>query len=489
MFTLSFLRKSRRSTTWLHDLVTQKYFSAATGAGLRLPQSGTSLGSYRISHYFKKEYVNEHLRNIYLLMKYEKEFLDEYLLHEIELYKEFLKENPDKSTKNQFPPLERFPKIHHPYSMAIIGKQAPIWPQILCTGSLIIPLVPQKDEKNFKETYGFSHKEIDDIIQFSKETGRIHFILLAEPHEYQNLQFLQPIFQDLQPPLAIDPYAHLSEKRQKSRIEIETIIELNEELFFRIWNANQVERSANLDLFHKRSFVSTYADLRDLGFNEIADEIFNNLLINPLAACGLSNISQAFITHPMSDTFHCQAAINYERAVYAKKILGSNFVGGEVNYFPCEIGAFLLKKKSFNPKSFEETQKAIDIYSENQFYQVYCAFNEAVALKNYSILDAKIINLNEIFSQIWDNAECVNSCKELIKKPIDFSIAGIGLSIATLSNRGIIPWDQGFLFGLGLLAANNLVGNYVRNDVPEYLSRIIEKPYNVTIYDFKHKQV
>lgn len=347
----------------------------------------------------------------------------------------------------------------------------------------------QKDEKQFTDTYGFSSKEIEDIIQFSKDTGRIQFILESFPEDFQNLQFLEQIFQELRPPLYLNPHAHLSKKRLEAFVEIETIIDINEQVYFAIWNNFQGQRSPALDLFNKRVNCGTYADLRDLGFDEIADEIIDNILINPSKSCALLAVSQAFITNPMINPFHVQMSVNYERAVLAKKILGTQFDMNKSNIFPCEIGAFLLKKKSFNPKNFEDSQRALEIYSDNQFYRVYQAFNEAVSTKNYSVLDTKIKSLNEIFKQIWDDAESINRTKELIKKPIIFSIAGIGLSIATLTRWGTITADKGFLLELGLLAATSLAGDYIRNDVPEYFSRLIEKPYNVTIYDFKHSTV
>jgi len=418
----------------------------------------------------------------------EKQFLIDYLDNEIELSQEHLKNNPDKPSNDPYPPIQRFPKLHKPYTLAVIGKNAPIWPQMLCTGSLIIPLVPQKDEKQFNDTYGFSSKEIDNIIQFSKDTGRIQFVLESFPIDFQNLQFLEPIFKELRPPLLLNPHGHLSKKRLEALVEIETIIDLNEQTYFAIWNNLQGSRSTNLDLFNKRVNCGTYANLRVLGFDEIADEIIDNILIDPSKASALLAVSQAFITNPMINPFQVQFSVNYERAVLAKKILRTNFDVNKSNIFPCEIGAFLLNRKSFNPKNFVDSQRALEIYSDNQFYQVYLAFNEAVSTKNYSVLDTEVKNLNEIFTQIWDDAESIIKTKEWIKKPIDFSIAGIGLSIATLTSWGTITPDKGLLLGLGYLAANSLIGDYVRNDIPEYISRHIEKPYNITIYDFKHSR-
>jgi len=414
----------------------------------------------------------------------DKQFLDDYFQNEIELCQDYIKKTYNKSPHEPYPPFTRFPKLQKPYTYAVIGKEAPLWSQMLCTGSLIVPLVPQKDKNQFKETYGFSKNDVDDIIQFSKETGRIQFILESHPTEFENLPFLEPIFQELHPPLLIDPRGQMSKTRYDAFIEIQTIIDLDTPAYFQIMRNFQTSASLNQDLFNFRVLTMAYADLRELGFDEIADEIFNNMLLEPYKAIALLDVCEAFITGPIFDPFHAQMSVNYERAVSAKNLLGTHFDITKSNIFPCEIGAFLFKKKSINPKNFESSKLALDIYTENQFYKVYQAFNDAISAKNYSLLDSQIRNIDEIFTQIWDDAEGVGRTKELIKKPIDFVNVGIGLSIAELASRGIASSDMGFLYGLGYLAATSLAGDILKNDIPEYISRLIEKPYNVTIYDY-----
>lgn len=411
-------------------------------------------------------------------------FLKEYFDKELELGQEYFRNH---SPSEPTPPLTRFPKLKKPYTYAVIGKEAPLWPQMLCTGTLIVPLIPQRDEKQFNDTYGFSSEEIPELIQFSKETGRIQFLLEVSPTEFQNLPFLEPIFQELNPPMLLnlkrlDP----SKKRDEAFDEICTIVDIFDSAYYTIWSEYPCPNASSQYQFNKRLFTDAYADLRDLGFDEIADEIISNILIDPYHATAILDVSEAFITGPILDPLQAQMSVNYERAVLAKKLLETNFDVNQSNIFPSEIGAFLLKKKSFNPKNFEDAQLALDIYSENQFYQVYNAFNDAIASKNYSILDSKIQNINEIFTQIWDESNRIDRWRESIQKPILFFNGCIGLSIPELVSRGVISPDMGFLYGLGFLGTSGLAGNYLLNDIPEYISRLIEKPYNITIYDFKH---
>ena len=354
---------------------------------------------------------------------------------------------------------------------------------MLCTGTLIIPLIPQQDEEDFRNKYGFSSKEIPDLIDYSNDTGRIQFVLESHPIAFKNLPFLEPLFRELNPPVLLG--RRYDKKRTEYAIEIETIIKLYENEFFEMWSELYKTRSLNENLVNEGIFIDTYADLKMLGFNDIADEIFNNTLIDPFYSEALVSVSDSFITGPMLDQFHPLYSVNYEKAIAAKRLLGEKMNYKRTSLFPFEIGSFLLKEKSFSPSNIEDCKLAIEIYDNNEFYKVYRAFSESISDKNYLKIDANKKNLIEIFEQVWEEADTIEKISSQIQRPIDFFIAGIGLAIGELTTRGIIGADMGFLAGLGYLGTIALAGDFIRNEVPLNFSKKISKPYNVTIFNFK----
>jgi len=100
------------------------------------------------------------------------EYLQDYYYHEKDLMEKHYKTNLDgdrnleKIIGLQYPPNDRFNKLHEPYSQFVINQFENFWPILPFTGSLFIELYPVKDKKIFQKMYGFSFREIPDIIKF-----------------------------------------------------------------------------------------------------------------------------------------------------------------------------------------------------------------------------------------------------------------------------------------------------------------------------------
>ena len=104
---------------------------------------------------------------------------------------------------DRYPPPDRL-KLNEPYTRSIVEKD--FWTQIPVYGTTIIILKPVKKEI-FEKVHGFDVDDIDRIIDFAKETGRVQFALDfdEDPMCYRKLDFLEPIFvgSDLKPPQLI----------------------------------------------------------------------------------------------------------------------------------------------------------------------------------------------------------------------------------------------------------------------------------------------
>jgi len=101
--------------------------------------------------------------------------------------------------EDRYPPIGRL-KLKHPYTKSIDGEC--IWTQIPLYGTTIINLKPTKKEL-FEKLHGFDIEDIPRLIDFSRETGKVQFSLAESPLNYAKLDFLEPVFRELNPPRLI----------------------------------------------------------------------------------------------------------------------------------------------------------------------------------------------------------------------------------------------------------------------------------------------
>ena len=137
------------------------------------------------------------------------DYLNDYHEKEMEQYNSFIKSTPrDKLIKSEYPPKKRFPKLHDFFTYATTGFNESIWTQAPYTGSLLVPLIPIRDPQHFERIYNISTSQIPEIVDFVKETGKIQFYLEGSPRDYIDLDYLDPIFYDLKPPVlySFEPY-------------------------------------------------------------------------------------------------------------------------------------------------------------------------------------------------------------------------------------------------------------------------------------------
>jgi hypothetical protein len=71
-------------------------------------------------------------------------------------------------------------------------------------GSSIVNLAPIQ-QKDLIERYGWG-RDIDilNLTELSKDSGRIYFMLTADPRQYEGLDYLDPIFNGLKPPVGLN---------------------------------------------------------------------------------------------------------------------------------------------------------------------------------------------------------------------------------------------------------------------------------------------
>jgi len=209
--------------------------------------------------------------------KFDRDYLKDYWNRETDSVQKFVDNNKIKNLGDlQYPQKERFKNLHEIYSYAVIGEGVELLPQIPCTGSLIIPLMPYSTEEEFKKNYGFDSKNIQELIDFSK-TGQIQFIIEGRYFQFENLGFLKPIFEKINPPVYLSPISllHLEKVKEFSE-EIQTNINFRPTEFNFVISQDCVTNDPLTIQSIRFNFIHHYAFMRLFGYEKLADEILLN---------------------------------------------------------------------------------------------------------------------------------------------------------------------------------------------------------------------
>ena len=213
------------------------------------------------------------------------EFLQDYEAHEKEETIRFITRlDEGKVEQNErYPPKNRFINLKEP----IADPYTNIWSVVPFYGSTLAKLVPKDTKKAFDETHeftmGFNSHNIDEMIDFQKETGRIQFVLRMSPTYYKNLDFLEPLFTELKPPIiqydTVSVIGH--ELDQKYKKEFQTLAESGFNKYIIDATASFGNSNISYCLAKLEDYASRYTILKASGYDELAEEIGTLMSINP----------------------------------------------------------------------------------------------------------------------------------------------------------------------------------------------------------------
>jgi hypothetical protein len=356
-----------------------------------------------------------------------------------------------------------------------------IWPQIPLAGSLIITLRALRDEKLFRENHGFDIQDIPKLVDFAKETGKVQFILAYDPTEYEGLDFLDPIFIELKPPIyghylpqnlfstEIEAKKFEAEFYQIARIRFEPYVK---EVFEYYCGSDKPKKG------YLETLCEDYLVLRALGKHDVAEEIMNLILDDPISAATILTAYHYSLFLPMLDGVARNVDLDSftELATHLRKEDRVSFIS-KIK-FPCEIGAFLMKKLTPYPKSFRAMEYLVDRYKQEDLYNVMEALNAAIRSKSPDLLTMKAADMGEILDNIWRDSKKIQ--QEI--KEVDFGISlafGVIGPVAGLLTAGV----AGLLVGLGLTVAKTSIDFF--GSIEEKVVKKLRPSYLVNIYNFK----
>jgi hypothetical protein len=413
------------------------------------------------------------------------EYLTDYSAREAEeieaFYRKVSQGNIDQN--EGFPPKRRFHRPREPFALAA-KYQASIWPQIPLCGSLLITIVPRKREE-FAEANGFAVADIERLVDFARDTGRVQFGLPTDPLHYVGLDFLDPILTELKPPVIpiISPNL-LMEKHvlEKYEIEFYTLAQINFLPNFVMFMKQRVN-GVTMEYIEKRAddYRRDYVVLKARGYEDITNRMDDALVSDFSEACKLFAVYGNFLSEPslfpMKTIFN--RTLREIQLASAEKAIKQTEIS-----LPCEIGRFLSRKISLFPESFQACLDVVSKYEQEELGKVLSALNEGLHRKNFDLVNAKSEDISVILENVWNDANKLSRASTILRYGIPLDLAVIGAAIGMTS--GPIGTAAGFLAGLGFGVAEETIKVGV-GSLSDKIAKFGEPSHISSIFDFQKK--
>lgn len=411
----------------------------------------------------------------------DKEYLADYEAKENEEYDRLVTRRIEEGIFNfqedKYPPDKRFKKLQYPVTEKATGPGIEgISAQIPFTGTVILSLDPCT--KSFFEKTYFPASKIEEVIQFIKDTGKMQICLSGPPSNYENLDFLEPIFCELNPPCGLgipESFYGSNEEINQAYETFDTLARISYQSFMKQLTIEDGALSAGVSYVMSRN---VYAILK-LRHYYIAEEIENLLIDNASMASELTYLCLQFITLPLGDLRCDSRNYSFELASLSSSLLPP-FYRPEMR-FPCEIGKFLIKEKlTRTPLGLDACREIIDYYSSYDLYRVMKSLNEAITEDHPDAISKSRDEFSEILDNAW-NDQTVSKRVRNIKRGLPISIAAIGPAISSYT-KGL----EGFLAGLGFAVGSKFLDVEI-SGISEKIAKFLSRSYQANIFDFKKK--
>jgi hypothetical protein len=420
-----------------------------------------------------------------------KEFLQDYEAKEDEYFRKYNEKviSQGLDSIDRFPELSRFNRpLIEPIVIADrttfqFDKQK-IWSQIPFAGTLVIPLHNHRKE-NLLEFNGFEESDIPKLIDLAKETGKVQFVLATRPTLFEDLDHLDPIFEEFRPPLfktlPLDLYVDDPKQFTKWQAHFHDL----SKPAFQKYMHKKLENIEGRDFFvaSMENRMGAYIKLKILGMNWLSDEIENWMIDEPRMA-DIALLATTYATGPLFGglgdmTNHCFSKV---------KIFGLDAFPStqeaQIPQYPIEIGRFLMEKLTVNPTNYYGCLDVIDHYKHNELYKVLRALDAGIKDGPPEAVVKDISELNTVMENVWQSAYRIKRSGRVIGGGFRIILGLVGLGVGTT----IFPPAAGIGFGLLAQLGLNVADKYVDGkNVGERVAKLLNKKYITTIYDFTRK--
>lgn len=418
----------------------------------------------------------------------DREYLEDYQAKEEEEYQRLVVKKIEEGnfdfTRDKYPPNRRFVKLQRPVTdTTIVGCNArDRWNQVPFSGSTIM-LLPAFPPSAFEECF-FKISEIPKIIDFIKETGRIQIGLQQPPKVYEGFSYLDPLFEELEPPHIMGMYIKTigTEKEiQKARDSFYTLAKVRFSEFYadlaeKVYGESYYLKSFSAEKFDQYSYLYAFLKLR---YYSIAEEVENAMIDNPMRALFIFDTSANFLADPFYNLRFDSFTHSFKEIQISQIILGQALQPQEIS-FPCEVGKFLLKKLTYAPQGLRACNELIDHYDSYDLQKVHYSLNKAIVENHLDIIEKNVEELSEILDNVWNDKTIPRRIKGL-KIGVPLSVAAIGNVVA-----GPIGAAGGLLAGLGFTVGSKFLEANTEG-LAERIAKLFSRSYQANIYDFKKK--
>jgi len=409
-----------------------------------------------------------------------KDFLLNYHEDEMSILNDYKKKllSGQVDPENYYPTKKRFKNINEP--MAFNAPFEKIWPQVPIFGSLIVKLHPTRKDQFF-DVYGFRVRNIDKIIDFVMDTGKIQFVIGRKAELFEGLEYLEPIFSELKPPyvdaIPLEYFLPLKDVKELY-VEFHTIADINFKKYL-----NDIDLYGfipNIKTFYDviEDCAYYYVALKALGFDKIFDALQNYLLYEPSKAIYLFSLYSMLLINPYVHSMNITQSIS-KKYLNIFSDYDNNFL--EKIELPCEIGSFLLNKLTYYPESLDACKAVISEYKQEDMYNVFKALQNGIKLNNIDIIKSKSEELSIILDNVWEDTKYIMKNKVKIQYGITLGLGLIGTLLAGTPGLGI-----GILTGLGYKILEDTI-SFRTETISNKLVRKITPNHLCTIFDFKNK--
>jgi hypothetical protein len=364
------------------------------------------------------------------------------------------------------------------------GSSLPIWNFIPLSRTLVVSIAPASSQAVFEKYHGFKIDEIPDIVEYVRNTGKLQFVLRSPPLNYEHMDFLEPIFVHLKPPLKLSfqPEIYFDPKEvKKYRVKFYELAKTIYIPHLKKWSLNEVGSTYAINEMLESNSVH-YAYLRGLGYDQLVDEIQAALISNVNRYHMLLILSDLLI-RPLDDPLQMIHLLDAEFGEKQSRFLGINNLSPSTHVrlkFPGEIGRFLFKRLIHATPTLESCKQLTYLYGEEDLYKVGHALNQAIKANKSEIIKEKSEEISTILENIWKD--------ENVTKRIMGTRIGIHILFAALGavSHELVGFGAGLLTSLGFDIADELF-KFKDNTISERMGKAFSSSYEAIIYDFKKK--
>lgn len=355
-----------------------------------------------------------------------------------------------------------------------------IWPLAAFSGSAIVPIMPI-DKEQFELFHQFKISEIEQMVSFSEQTGKIQFVLMRKPTDYYNLDFLEPIFKTLRPPqfigFQVQHFAH-EDILDKYYEEFRLISNSG----FRRYTREHYGFTSNKLAFKTlmTNLQGNYMTIRAIANSDLSEDFAELFKTGDYKnGMNLLDILNILVLRPLRNPLRSIDAYPLEKLGNARKI-GKQLVKSQDKAIPYELGRLLMKKITGYPESLDACKYIVARYEDEDIIKLFQAVNEGIAKNNPAFVEKTEKELSIALDNVWNNKDLLNRVNG-IKYGVPLILGAVGTIAGSLSGN-----YAGLLSSLGFGVADGLFA-FKGDSLSEKVSKALAPSYQTIIFDFQNK--